>query len=84
MNNRYEDFMESYNKDNTSGTVTWLRAVRPDASSPLSTSSTVSSLNLLWVPPVLQVVTAQIYNITVQLSCLGVRGLELDLHYSKY
>lgn len=30
-----------------------------------------------------QVVTAQMFSITDQLSCLGVRGLELDLHYSE-
>ena len=31
----------------------------------------------------MKVVTAQIYGITEQLQCLGVRGLELDLHYSE-
>ncbi len=30
-----------------------------------------------------QVLTAQQFSITDQLSCLGVRGLELDLHYSE-
>ncbi|CBJ26170.1 conserved unknown protein [Ectocarpus siliculosus] len=28
-----------------------------------------------------EVVTAQVYSMTDQLSCLGVRGLEIDLHY---
>lgn len=31
----------------------------------------------------MKVVTAQIYGITEQLQCLGVRSLELDLHYSE-
>lgn len=36
-------------------------------------------------PPLfrIQVLTAQNYSMTDQLSCLGVRGLELDLHYSE-